>query len=124
MRELQCESSVVTEYNNSFLSDLKLYEKSDFDLLFRSNNLLGRKLCDTTLVARPSWEGFVHKMSTVTFDVVRDNAIQDRARRCELYPPYTKSQDFSVHEPIEIVVAQCPGYFAGVFVLSYGRKAT
>ena len=63
-------------------------------------------------------------MTTVTFDVVRHNAIQDRTCRCEFYPPHATSQDFSVHEPIEIVIAQRFGQFAVVFVISGGPKAT
>ena len=85
---------------------LKVYQKSDKDLLFRSNTVLSRMLYDAALVARLCWEEFVHEMTTVTFDVVRHNAIQDRTCRREFYPPHTTSQDFFVHEPIEIVITQ------------------
>ena len=72
----------------------------------------------SAFVARLCWK-FVHKMATVSFDVIRYDTIQDRTRRCDFDPPHAKLQNFFVHESIEIVIAQGSGYFASVFVISH-----
>ena len=104
--------------------EVEIYKKSDQGIQFAFAKLLSRRLYSVTLVARLCWEVFVHKMTTVSFDVVRHNAIQDGTCRCEFYPPHAPSQDFSVHETIEIVIAQSLGYLASVFVVSFGYKET
>ena len=74
--------------------------------------------------ARLCWEVLVHEVTAVSFHIIRNNAIQNRTRSSQFYPPYTAPQDFLVYKTVKIVVTQGSWDFALVLVVTDRESIT